>query len=295
MQHPNIAQVHDHGEIDGLPFLVQEFVRGGNLAERIQGKPQLAPKAPALMEIIAEAVHYAHQNGVVHRDLKPSNVLLTESGTPKITDFGLAKILQADEHYTDTGAIIGTASYMPPEQATGQHHLVSVALRRVRAGAVLYEMLTGEPPFRGATHVDTMRMVVENEPLEPRRKQPGLPSDLSAICLKCLEKNPKRRYPTAKELAADLRRFLAGEPTLARPLTSGERVVNWAHRRPQMAALVGVSTLAMIIVASWGAFYAVQISRHASQLAATLATPRICNARPRPASINQDVCCTARK
>jgi serine/threonine protein kinase/tetratricopeptide (TPR) repeat protein len=249
LQHPNIVQVHEVGDHDGRPFFSMELVEGATLADRIDGHPQPASEAAGLVEVLARAVQHAHSRGVVHRDLKPANVLLLSGGErlnaagPKITDFGLAKRLDGPAAHTQTGTILGSPSYMAPEQTGRSRREVGPAADVYALGAVLYELLTGRPPFRAETPFDTLLQVVHDDPLPPSRLRPRLPRDLETICLKCLEKEPQRRYPTAEALAEDLRRFLDGKPVVARPLSPVGRGVRWARRRPAVAALVAVGFL----------------------------------------------------
>jgi WD40 repeat protein/tRNA A-37 threonylcarbamoyl transferase component Bud32 len=267
LQHPHIIQIYEAGEHDGLPFLALEYVEGGSLAGQLTGAPQPPPVVAALLEAVARAVHYAHERGVVHRDLKPANILLASGGrkppgesippgglrppladvVPKITDFGLAKQERPD--LTATGAVLGTPSYMAPEQAAGDNRAVGPAADVYALGAILYELLTGRPPFRGATALDTLEQVRSQEPVAPSQLQPRLPRDLSTICLRCLHKEPARRYASAGELAEDLRRFRAGEPIRARPVSAAERVWRWGRRNPGWAAmLTAVTGLLLVFV-----------------------------------------------
>ena len=216
LQHPNIVQVFDAGEAGGRPFLVLEYVPGGSLA-RFGGAPIAPQRAAEIVAALARGVQHAHDRGIVHRDLKPANVLLAPDGTPKVTDFGLAKRLGDDSGHTRTGVVVGSPSYMPPEQATGNHKAVGPATDVYSLGAILYELLTGRPPFVGETVLDTIRQVGEHPPVPPRALQPTVPKDLETVCLKCLHKEPGERYESAAALAADLGRFLAGEPVHARP------------------------------------------------------------------------------
>jgi WD40 repeat protein len=241
LQHPNIVQVHEVGEHQGLPFFSLEFCPGGSLAQKLSGTPLPAAEAARLVETLARAVHAAHEAHVVHRDLKPANVLLATDGTPKVTDFGLAKKLD-EAGQTASGAVMGTPSYMAPEQAGGNKE-VGPAADVYALGAVLYELLTGRPPFKAASVMDTLMQVLADEPAPPSRLNPGVPRDLETVCLKCLEKGPARRYANAAELAEDLRHFQAGEPIRARPVGVVERAWKWARRRPALAALVAVSLL----------------------------------------------------
>jgi WD40 repeat protein len=273
LQHPGIVQVHDVGEHEGRPFFSLEYCPGGTLADRLGGRPLPPRDAAALVEALARAVHYAHQRGVVHRDLKPSNVLLTLSrepeasagvapalasgsrlneAVPKIADFGLAKTLDSDSGRTRTGAVLGTPSYMAPEQAAGKTRELGPAVDVYALGAILYECLTGRPPFQGPTPLDTLAQVLHDEPAAPRALQPSCPRDLETVCLRCLEKEPRRRYASAADLADDLKRFLAGEPITARPARALERAWKWAKRRPAVAGLL--TALAAVVV---GAFVAV--------------------------------------
>lgn len=217
LQHPNIVQIHAVGESAGRPYFALEFVEGGSLDRTLKGEPQEPGKAAALMETLARAMHAAHQRGIVHRDLKPANVLLAADGTPKIGDFGLAKQLDTDSGQTHSGAVMGTPSYMSPEQAAGRTREVGPAADVYALGAIFYELLTGRPPFRGASVLDTLEQVKGHDPIAPSRLQPRLPRDLETICLKCLQKEPAKRYASAEALADDLRRFQNHEPIRARP------------------------------------------------------------------------------
>jgi eukaryotic-like serine/threonine-protein kinase len=269
LQHPNIVQVYEVGEHEGRPLLALEYVDGGSLAQRLDGTPLPARPAAALVEVLARAIHHAHQHGVIHRDLKPGNVLLLSSGdpgastpgsplhgvVPKITDFGLAKQLGDESGHTRTGAILGTPSYMAPEQAEGRPGAAGPAADVYALGAVLYELLSGRPPFKAATVLETLDQVRTAEPVPPRRLQPNLPRDLETICLKCLHKEPEKRYAGADLLAEDLRRFGAGEPVLARPTPAWERLLKWVRRRPAVAALVATAGLALLGLLGGGAWY----------------------------------------
>ena len=238
LQHPHIVQVHAVGEHAGRPYVVLEYVDGGSLERRLTGAPQPARWAAELVETLAQAMHYAHGQGIVHRDLKPANVLLTADGTPKVTDFGLAKLLAgAAGVNTQSGAVLGTPSYMAPEQAGGKSKEIGPATDVYALGAILYELLTGRPPFRGETPLDTLHQVQGVDPVPPSRLQPRVPRDLTTICLKCLQKERPKRYPTAEALADDLQRFLDGCPIQARPSPVWERAWKWAQRRPLVASL----------------------------------------------------------
>jgi WD40 repeat protein/serine/threonine protein kinase len=270
LQHPNIVQIHEINEQDGLPYLALEFVDGTSLDKKLLGTPMAPNEAAALLQSLAEAMDYAHQQGVIHRDLKPANVLLARAerksspsitvgnSTPpplaKITDFGLAKQLESGSRNTGTGAIVGTPSYMAPEQAAGKNHEIGPLTDVYALGAILYECLTGRPPFRAPTPMDTVLQVLSDEPVAPTRLQPQTPRDLETICLKCLQKEPPRRYASAAELAEDLRRYLHGEPISARPVGQIERAIKWARRRPVIAGLSAVLVTVLVVgfvLVSW--------------------------------------------
>jgi serine/threonine-protein kinase len=238
LRHPNIVQVHDVGEMAGQPYFTMELVEGGSLAQKIAGTPQPVRQAAELVATLASAVQFAHQSGIMHRDLKPANILLATDGTPKITDFGLARSIQEGPRLTLTGARLGTPSYMAPEQALGKTSALGPAVDIYALGAVLYELLTGKPPFEGPTAAETERRVIYEEPVPPSRSNVRVPRDLETICLKCLQKNPPRRYASAQDLADDLHRFLDGKPVLARPVGALERTVKWTRRRPAFATLL---------------------------------------------------------
>ena len=248
LQHPNIVHIHEVGEHDGQPFFVLEYVDGGNLSAKLTSQTLPAAEAARLTETLARAVHSAHESGVVHRDIKPSNVLLTAAGTPKLTDFGLAKRLDGDSDLTRTGDVMGTPSYMAPEQARGNTDQVTAATDIYALGATLYEMIAGRPPFVGATPLETLQQIVSQEVLPPSRVQPGIPRDLETVCLKCLEKPPERRYASAADFAEDLQRFLAGQTVRARPVGRAARAGRWIKRHPARAGLI---TMAAIAVAAF--------------------------------------------
>jgi WD40 repeat protein/tetratricopeptide (TPR) repeat protein len=246
LQHPNIVQVFEVGDHGGRPFFSLEFCGGGSLDRKLKGTPLPPAEAARLTETLARAMHAAHGQQVLHRDLKPANVFLAADGTPKIADFGLAKKLD-DVSQTKAGAVVGTPSYMPPEQALGQTDNLGPAVDIYALGAILYELLSGRPPFRAATTLATLKQVISDDPVPPRRLQPQTPRDLETICLKCLHKDPKRRYATAEELAADLRRFLNGEPISARPISRAERFVKWVKRHPGVAGMVALVCLVTLV------------------------------------------------
>jgi tRNA A-37 threonylcarbamoyl transferase component Bud32 len=261
LQHPNIVQVYEIGEHDGLPYFSLEFVDGSNLGQKAGRQPQPPRDAARLVETLARAAHYAHERGVVHRDLKPANVLLTADGTPKVADFGLAKCLDDEDGSTRTGSVLGTPSYMAPEQALGRHRDVGRATDVYALGAILYELLVGRPPFLAATMLDTVEQVRTEEPLPPTRLQPKLPRDLETICLKCLQKDARKRYASAEELAEDLRRFLAGEPIKARPVGAAGRLWRWCRRNPRVAGLSAAVALLLLTVTAGALVFAYQIDR----------------------------------
>lgn len=247
LTHPNIVRIFEVGEFEGRPYLALELVDTETLAQRLQ-QTVLSPKdAATLMETLALAIHHAHEHQIIHRDLKPANILFDRDGTPKITDFGLAKNLQEDFHFrgdiTRTGEPLGTPRYMAPEQAAGQHQHVGAATDVYSLGTLLYECLTGQAPFVASSVVETMQRIRTEEPISPRRLQRGIPRDLETICLHCLQKSPQRRYRSALMLANDLHRFLLHEPIQARPVSAWERIWKWCRRRPAHAALIAIAMI----------------------------------------------------
>jgi WD40 repeat protein len=265
LQHPNVVTIHEVGEQNGLPYYSLEYCEGGSLSALLDGTPWEPNRAAALVETLARAMHAAHTVGVVHRDLKPANVLLAADRTPKISDFGLAKRLDRVTGRTATGAILGTPSYMAPEQAAGSKEIGPTA-DVYALGAILYELLTGRPPFRAATPLETVLQVVGDEPVPPTRMQPKTPLDLETICLKCLAKEPSRRYPAADALAADLRRFRVGEPIAARPVGRLERGWRWCRRNPVLAGALTAAVLALLTGSLTSAAFGVRASRVADQV-----------------------------
>jgi serine/threonine-protein kinase len=258
LAHPGIVSLYEVGEFDGVPFLALEFVDGQSLAARIDRGPVSPKEAARLLRAVAEAVQHAHEQGVIHRDLKPANILLTAEGEPKVTDFGLAK--RSDEAtLTAAGEVLGTPAYMPPEFAAGEAVRAGPTADVYGLGAVMYALLTGRPPFVGDTPLDTVRQVAEVEPVPPRDRNPAVDRGIQAVCLKCLEKNPKHRYPSAAALAADLDRYLREEPPKAELLGWGE----WARRQLDRAVDFGhagrwarvLRTLAAVELISQTTFY----------------------------------------
>ena len=279
LDHPNIVPIYEVGEQDGRQFFSMKFLEGGVLGAKARmedrglkmeadaraSQPSSIRYPPSssaeLLVKLARAVHYAHQRGVLHRDLKPGNVLLDSQGEPHVTDFGLAKRLESTLELTLSGAVLGTPSYMAPEQAAGRSGEITTAADIYSLGAILYELLTGQPPFQAATPLATMRLVLDEEPVPPsqlirqrsakakiQNPKSAIDQDLETICLKCLEKDPAQRYTSARALAEDLERWLHGEPILARPTRAWEVALKWARRKPALAALIAVCLLAPAVV-----------------------------------------------
>jgi len=255
LRHPNILQIYDIGEFSGSPYVALELLEGGSLSDRME-RTLLPPRQAAeWMVPLVLAMDAAHRAGIVHRDLKPANILFSSDDVPKITDFGLAKKLEDDEGQTHTGAIMGTPSYMAPEQARGDTKSAGPPADIYSLGAILYEMLTGRPPFKGVSAMDTVKQVLEVEPVSPSRVQYRVPRDLETICLMALQKDLRKRYATAKDMADDLNRYLAGEPIRARRTPPLERAVKWTRRHPTAALASAVAAVALISVVGYGAWY----------------------------------------
>ena len=284
LHHPNIVQIFEVGADAGRPFVALEFLAGGSLLERSRNAPQPPRAAAEVVRAVAAGVHHAHRNGVVQRDLKPSNILFDGGGTPKVTDFGAARLdgaveLAGGSPLTRVGEVVGTPQYMAPEQARGGPGTATPAVDVYSLGAVLYHLLAGRPPFAGVDPFDTLRLVTSTDPVSLRHLRPDLPRDLATVCLKCLDKNPSKRYPTAEALADDLGRFLAGEPVRAKPATAAERVWKAAKRKPAVAGLVaGVVVTTAVglagVLAQWRTAVAARGEAEASARAARAAETR---------------------
>jgi eukaryotic-like serine/threonine-protein kinase len=270
LQHPNIVAIHEVSAHEGQPFFAMDFVDGQSLAELSAEcevrKNEWLRRAARYVKIVAEAIHYAHERGILHRDLKPSNVLIDPFDQPRVTDFGLAKRLHHDSELTLSGQVLGSPNYMPPEQAAAKRGLVGRRSDVYSLGAILYHLLTGRPPFLGETLTDTLQEVLNTEPVSLRALNPSVPPDLQTLCLKCLEKEPGRRYPTALALAADLDRFLRDEPVQAHPVGPAEKFWRWCRRKPALAAL-GAATLLLLLAVAVGSPIAIYRINHERQRA----------------------------
>jgi hypothetical protein len=248
LNHPGIVQIYEVGDQAGCPYLALELVSGGSLAEQLDGTPMPPRRAAELLLNLARAVQHAHEHGIVHRDLKPANVLLTETGVAKIADFGLAKLLDVEQGQTQTGAVLGSPSYMAPEQAAGKVRAIGPATDVYALGAILYEMLTGRPPFVGESFLETLDQVRSHNPAPPQVLQPKVSGDLAVICMKCLEKNPAERYASAAALAHDLDLFLRGEAIAARKKTLWDQAARLVGRR-QLDVKLGAIAKLMVCLA----------------------------------------------
>jgi WD40 repeat protein/predicted Ser/Thr protein kinase len=247
LRHPNLVAIYEIGEHAGTQFLAMEFIEGRSLAEWTREQPLAARRAAGYLEAVARAVQHAHERGVLHRDLKPSNILIDCFDQPRVMDFGLAKVSHAEAELTVPGQVLGSPGYIPPEQAAGRGAQVAAPADVYSLGAVLYHLVTGRPPFQGETLHEILRQVQESEPVPPRRLNPSVPLDLQTICLKCLQKDPARRYGTARELAEELARFLAGRPIQARPVSVFEIAWLWCRRRPALALMTLALHLALAL------------------------------------------------
>ena len=250
LEHPGIVPIHEVGERDGSCYFSMKFVEGGQLDEVARREPMPIRRAVELIAKVARTVHYAHEHGILHRDIKPGNILLDAKGEPHLTDFGLARLVESESSVTHTLDVLGTPSYMAPEQAVGNNAIVSNVTDVYGLGAVLYQLITGQPPFAGGATYQTIKLLLDTEPRQPRLLNPKVDRDLSTICLKCIEKDPKRRYPSALTLAEDLDRWLKHEPILARHTGVLARGKKWVRRNPTSALLAG-SLIALAAAAGW--------------------------------------------
>jgi len=252
LRHANIVQFYDAGHQEGKPYFAMEYVEGGNLFKRLSRTAQSGRQAAGLVAAICDGVQAAHEEGIIHRDLKPANILLTSDGAPKISDFGLALSVRQDVKLTLSGISLGTPSYMPPEQVRGRRNLLIATVDVYALGAILYEMLTGRPPFRADSGAETAQQVMTQDPVPPSRLNSDVPCDLENICLKCLRKEPQQRYPSASALADDLRSFLSAQPNVAPSAAPLESLVRCVCRHPTLSiALLGIIVLLMTL-ATWG-------------------------------------------
>jgi WD40 repeat protein/serine/threonine protein kinase len=268
LQHPNIVRIHETGEHEGQPYFSMDYVEGGNLAALVREKPLPAKRAAAYVKTIAEAIHYAHEQGILHRDLKPSNVLIDANDQPRVTDFGLAKRMQKESFLTETGDIMGSPNFMPPEQAGAKAVKAGRYSDVYSLGGILFYLVTGRPPFVAESVAHTMHHVLNTEPVSPRLLNAGVPQDIATICLKCLEKEPTRRYQTAQQLADELNRFLSDEPIHARPVSRPERLWRWCKRKPALASFSAATALLLltVLIGSPIVAYRVNQARKAEQV-----------------------------
>jgi WD40 repeat protein/tRNA A-37 threonylcarbamoyl transferase component Bud32 len=274
LQYPGIVAVHEVGELDGQHFFAMELVEGRSFAEVLAGNPLSPAEAARIVAQVAATMGHAHAHGVLHRDLKPSNVMLDALGQPRVLDFGLARSGESAGDPTLTGTVMGSPSYMPPEQALGRHREVTVRSDVYSLGAILYEALTGRAPFRAASAVETLRLVTGQEPVAPRELNPRLPRDLETICLRCLAKAPADRYGSAGELAEELERFRRGEPILARPVSAPERLVRWSRRHPALAGSLTAIAVLLLAVTGISVGAAIRLERARAQTAGAEAVAR---------------------
>jgi serine/threonine protein kinase len=252
LEHPNIVPIYEIGEYEGQHFFSMALVDGKSLAEPLKGGPLGAKEAAAIMAKVADAIDYAHSKGVIHRDIKPANILIDAKGDPKITDFGLARIDEGDSILTRTGLILGTPSFMPPEQASGKVRNIGAHSDVYSIGATLYCLMTGQAAFQGASPLETLNMVLNEPAKEPRSIVPSIPKDLQTICMKCLEKKPQDRYPSAGAVSKDLNRFLNGEPITARPPNAIVKLRYWIKKHPKLISRTFGALAALLLIAMMG-------------------------------------------
>ena len=269
LDHPSIVPIHEVGEHDSQCYFSMQFIEGGQLDEVIKREPMSIRQAAELIAKVSRTVHYAHQHGILHRDIKPGNILLDQKGEPHLTDFGLARLVETESTVTRTLEVLGTPSYMAPEQAGGKNIQLTAATDVYGLGAVLYQLLTSHPPFAGGTTYETIKLLLDTEPRQPRLLNPKIDRDLSTICLKCLEKDPERRYSSALALAEDLEHWLKHEPIQAKPSGFFAHARKWVQRNPAIAALV-VSLIALAAAVSWNIWKSELISRPSTKSVAVL-------------------------
>jgi WD40 repeat protein/predicted Ser/Thr protein kinase len=265
LQHPNIVAIHEVGQHEGQHYFSMDYIEGKSLAELVGDKPLPARRAAGYIQSIAQAIHYAHKRGILHRDLKPSNVLIDEFDQPRITDFGLAKQLKGDSELTATGQVLGSPNFMPPEQADAKRGAIGRHSDVYSLGAIFYHLLTGRPPFLAETLEDTLRQLLNVEPVPPRLLNPGVPRDLETICLKCLSKEPHRRYDSAQSLAQDLERWQAGKPIFARAVGPTEKFLGWCKRKPAIAVLTALVLTLLVTVTVGSTIAAFRIRRESER------------------------------
>lgn len=286
LDHPGIVPIYEVGQLDSQPFFAMGFVEGTDLAKRLSTGPLAPREAAQLTRQVADAVEYAHSRGIVHRDLKPANILLDAEGRARVTDFGLAKRLNVETGQTASGGVIGTPCFAPPEQARYRPDAIGPRSDVYSLGAVLYALLTGRPPFQAASFDETIRQVVDEEPVSPRRLNASVPLDLETIALKCLEKRPEQRYSSALAVAAELNRYLAGEPILARPISRPARAFRWCKRKPVAAGLIAAATLLVLLLGIGGPVVAVREVSHSQLLEQSNRELRAANKQAETAKAN---------
>jgi serine/threonine protein kinase len=274
LEHPNIVPIYEIGEYEGQHFFSMALVDGKSLAEPLKGGPLGAKEAAAIMAKVADAIDYAHSKGVIHRDIKPANILIDAKGDPKITDFGLARIDEGDSILTRTGLILGTPSFMPPEQASGKVRNIGAHSDVYSIGATLYCLMTGQAAFQGASPLETLNMVLNEPAKEPRRIVPSIPRDLQTICMKCLEKKPQDRYPSAGAVSKDLNRFLNGEPITARPPNAIVKLRYWIKKHPKLISRTFGALAAFILIAMMGFWWQSEQAKMEAVISAAVASER---------------------